>query len=237
MYNPSEYDHGPLRQAVSAAIRVHQPAMALIWGGMEFLRGEIREMPPMVTDRVDCATLANWRELVHGGGQATLRRRVGSLVEAAGYEFRMRGASGATLVVGETDARVLRRVLRVKNVHVIPNGVDVPDTIVASRSLLPTVMFTGVMSFEPNIVAAMHFADEIWPAVHEQLPEAVFQIVGRNPGPKIIALSSRPGIEVHADVESVQSLLSQAWLAVARCEWAPESRTRFSRRGPSGRQR
>jgi glycosyltransferase involved in cell wall biosynthesis len=127
----------------------------------------------------------------------------------------MRRASDATVVVGETDAWVLQRIFGVANVHVIPNGVDVPETIEDKRSLRPTVMFTGVMSFHPNIVAVMHFADEIWPAVRERIPEAVFQIVGRNPVPEILALASRPGIEVHADVESVHSYLARAWLAVA----------------------
>lgn len=215
MYNPSQYDHEPLRKAVAQAIRVHEPALALLWGGMEFLRGEIPEMPTMVSDRVDCWTLANWRELFHSSGQITLRRRLSSLAYAAGYEFRMRRASGATLVVGETDAQVLRRILGVRNVHVIPNGVDVPYAIGASRSLHPTVIFTGVMSFQPNIIAAIHFADKIWPAVHERLPDAIFQIVGRNPVPEIVALGSRRSIEVHADVESVQSFLARSWLAVA----------------------
>jgi glycosyl transferase family 1 len=215
MFNPSQYDHEPLRKAVTEAIRVHQPTLALLWGSTEFLRGEIPEMPAMVTDRVDCSTLANWRELFHRGAHLALRHRLSSLAYAAGYEFRMRRASGATVVVGETDAWVLRRVFGVKNVHVIPNGVDVPDTIGGSRSRQPTVIFTGVMSFPPNIVAVMHFADDIWPAVRERIPEAVFQIVGRSPVPEIVALGSRLGIEVHADVESVHSFLSRAWLAVA----------------------
>jgi glycosyltransferase involved in cell wall biosynthesis len=182
---------------------------------MEYLREEIPEMPTMVSDRVDCGTLANWRDLFHGGAQTTLRRRLSNLVQAAAYEFRMRHASGATVVVGEADAQVLRRILGVTNVHVIPNGVDVPGAIVGGRSLHPTVMFTGVMSFQPNIVAALHFADEIWPAIHERVSNAVFQIVGRNPVPEIVALGLRPGIEVHADVENVQSFLARAWVAVA----------------------
>ena len=215
MFHPSQYDHEPLRTAVTEAIRVHNPALALLWGSMEFLRDEIPDMPRMVTDRVDCSTLANWRELFHGGSQATLRRRVSGLADAAGYEFRMRRASDATVVVGETDAWVLRRIVGVANVHVIPNGVDVPDEIPEQRSVLPTVMFTGVMNFHPNIVAVMHFADEIWPAVRKRIPNAVFQIVGRSPVPEIVALGSRPGIEVHADVASVRSYLARAWLAVA----------------------
>jgi glycosyltransferase involved in cell wall biosynthesis len=215
MYNPSQYDHGPLRIAVAEAVAVHNPALVLLWGGMDYLRDEIPEMPPMVSDRVDCWTLANWRQLFHRRGQIPVRRRLGSLAYAARYEFRMRRSSGATVVVGERDAEVLRRVLRVRNVHVIPNGVDVPDRIAVSRSPNPTVMFTGIMSFQPNIDAVMHFVDNVWPEIRRRIPDAVFQIVGRSPVPEIKALGSRPNIEVHADVESVQLFLARAWLAIA----------------------
>ena len=121
----------------------------------------------------------------------------------------------ATVVVGDADARVLRRIIGVRNVHVIPNGVDIPDIGSVKRSLHPTVMFTGVMKYQPNMDAALYFANELWPAVRERVPHAVFQIVGRSPAPAIVELASRPGIEVVADVESVQTYLAQAWLAVA----------------------
>jgi glycosyltransferase involved in cell wall biosynthesis len=119
------------------------------------------------------------------------------------------------VVVGDTDAAVLRRLIRVKNVHVIPNGVDVSPAVDIERSPHPTVMFTGVMSYQPNIDAVMYFANQIWPAIHEQLPNAVFQIIGRSPVPEVLALRARPGIEIHADVPSVQEYLARAWLAVA----------------------
>ena len=77
------------------------------------------------------------------------------------------------------------------------------------------MVFTGVMSYQPNIDAVNYFADKIWPVIHRRIPDAVFQIVGRSPGPEITALGLRPGVEVHADVESVQTFLAQAWLAVA----------------------
>jgi glycosyltransferase involved in cell wall biosynthesis len=76
-------------------------------------------------------------------------------------------------------------------------------------------MFTGVMTYPPNIDAVLYFADQIWPAVHQRVPDAVFQIVGRSPTPEIVALGRRPGIEVHADVESIPACLARAWLAVA----------------------
>jgi len=71
------------------------------------------------------------------------------------------------------------------------------------------------MAYQPNVDAALYFADQVWPAVLERLPDAVFQIVGRSPTPAIAELASRAGIEVVPDVESVQAHLARAWLAVA----------------------
>ena len=215
MYLPAQYDVRPFVKTVAETIRVHRPSVALFWGGMEYLRGAIPEMPISVSDRTDCMTLAAWRALLHARGYAELRGRLSHFVHVARYEFQMRRASVATVVVGDTDARVLSRIIGVRNVLVIPNGVDVPDVRAVKRSLRPLVMFTGVMAYQPNVDAALYFADQVWPAVLERLPDAVFQIVGRSPTPAIAELASRAGIEVVPDVESVQAHLARAWLAVA----------------------
>ena len=215
MYLPSQYDVRPVARTVAEALRVHHPDVTLFWGGMEYLRQHIPAMPPSISDRVDCMTLSAWRQLLHARGWRAFFQCLVHLAYVAWYEFSMRHASRATTVVGNSDAIVLRQLLRVRNVHVIPNGVDVSDSVDIDRSALPTVIFTGVMSFQPNIDAVKYFVEEIWPAVHKRRPDAVFQIVGRCPGPEVIALGTRPGIEVHADVESVQTFLARAWLAVA----------------------
>jgi glycosyltransferase involved in cell wall biosynthesis len=160
-------------------------------------------------------TLSAWRLLLHSHKGSSLRQRLAQFGYLARYEFSMRHASEAMVVVGEADANVLRRFLRVRNVHVLPNGVEVTPPLDVARAPKPTVMFTGVMNYQPNIDAVVYFADEIWDKVRKSVPDAVFQIVGRSPAPEVSALAGRPGIEVHADVESVRAFLTLAWLAVA----------------------
>jgi glycosyltransferase involved in cell wall biosynthesis len=215
MYLPSQYDVRPFVKIVANTIRAHRPSIALFWGGMEYLRAAISDMPVSVSDRVDCMTLTSWRSMVHARGYTELRRQVSHFAHVARYEFQMRRVSAATVVVGEADARVLSQIIGVPNVQIIPNGVDVPEISAAKRSIRPIVMFTGVMSYQPNIDAVLYFADQIWPTVHQRIPDAAFQIVGRSPTPEILELASRLGIEVVANVESVQACLAQAWLAVA----------------------
>jgi glycosyltransferase involved in cell wall biosynthesis len=215
MYLPSQYDVRPFVKIVAQTIRAHHPSLAVFWGGMEYLREEIPEMPISVSDRVDCMTLGAWRALPLARGFSDLRQRLSTFAHVARYEFKMRRESAATVVVGDSDAEVLSRILGVRNVRVIPNGVDMPDVSAIKRSSHPTVMFTGVMTYQPNIEAVLYFAADIWPRVRERVPDAVFQIVGRKPAPEILELASRPGIEVIADVESIQASLAEAWLAVA----------------------
>jgi glycosyltransferase involved in cell wall biosynthesis len=215
MYLPSQYDVGPVLETVSEVLHVHRPRVALLWGGMEYLRREISEMPPAVGDRVDCMTLSAWRQISRARGFTARRRRVSDFVSAVRYELRVRETCSATVVVGEEDARVLRRVLGMKNVHVVPNGVDVPAAVSRNRASRPTVIFTGVLSYQPNIDAVAHFAEDIWPLVRARVPDALFQIVGRSPGPHILAFNAKPGIEIHADVPSVHEFLGRAWLSVA----------------------
>lgn len=215
MYLPSQYDVRPLVKAVTTAVAVHKPALALFWGGMEYLHSLVPGMPVSVSDRVDCMTLSTWRALRHARRYSDARERLANFYYALRYELQMRHESAATVVVGDADARVLRHIIRVPNVRVIPNGVDVPNVGPRQRTSRPTVMFTGVMSYRPNVEAVLYFADEVFLTVRERVPDAVFQIVGRSPAPEIVALAARPGIEIHADVESVQERLAEAWVAVA----------------------
>jgi glycosyltransferase involved in cell wall biosynthesis len=101
-------------------------------------------------------------------------------------------------------------------VQVVPNGVVLGAPARAGdEDPLPTVAFTGVLSYEPNVIAALHLADAIWPRVRARVPDARLVLAGRGPGPEILALASRAGIEVQADVPDMAAVLRRAWLAVA----------------------
>jgi len=215
MYLPSQYDTAPVVATVRDAIHTHRPSAALLWGGMEYLHDEIPTMPPVVGDRVDCMTLTAWRQLKRAHGYGERRRRLSDLAHAVRYELKVRSACAATVVVGEEDARALRRFVGVKNVHVVPNGVDIPALVSEARAARPTVIFTGVLSYQPNVDAVTHFVRDIWPRVRERVPDALFQIVGRAPIPEVAALATNAGVELHADVESVHAFLARAWLSVA----------------------
>jgi len=100
-------------------------------------------------------------------------------------------------------------------ISVVATGVDTRQFTVAppSRTDPPRIVFTGSMDWEPNIDAVEYFCRQILPRVREKKPEAIFQIVGRNPHSKVQRLAGS-SVEVTGSVPSVIPYLSQASVVV-----------------------
>jgi glycosyltransferase involved in cell wall biosynthesis len=69
------------------------------------------------------------------------------------------------------------------------------------------------MDWEPNIDAIDYFCRDIFPNVRAEFPSAVFQIVGRNPHPRVKQLVSR-SVQVTGTVPSVAEYLRDATVVV-----------------------
>lgn len=76
------------------------------------------------------------------------------------------------------------------------------------------MIFTGDLSYLPNIDAAEHFVRGIFPLIRREIPDAVFRIVGRNPGQKVQALKSIPGVEIRGNVADLSDEISIASIYV-----------------------
>lgn len=100
-------------------------------------------------------------------------------------------------------------------ITVVPTGVDTKKFAVAPPSDIrpPRIVFTGSMDWEPNIDAMEYFCQQIWPRVRAAYPEAIFQIVGRNPHPKIQRLACE-SVQVTGTVPSVAEYLRDASLVI-----------------------
>lgn len=211
---PSQFDTGPLQEAAEHAVAAWKPQAALLWQGAEFL-GFAPGFPPTVADRIDCMTLASWRSRHHAATKRLWLSALSAVRAYAAYERRLVRAFPATVVVGEDDARALRLLTGSQTVHVIPNGVAAPPEADGGEGAAPTVAFTGVLDYPPNVDAVRHFARAVWPGVRAAVPGARFVIAGLRPLPEVHALAREAGIEVRADVPDIFSVLREAWVAVA----------------------
>ncbi len=218
---PSQYDPRPLAAAVDPLVAGLRPRAALLWAGAEHL-GFRPGFPPAVADRIDCMALVAWRGFRAARGPRERLRALSDAWAYARYERRVVRRIPATVVVGEDDARALRRLAgRARpgpgpgSVHVVPNGVALPRADVKREGPRPTVIFSGVMAYRPNAEAADWFAREVWPLVRAEVPAARFAIAGREVTPEVARLAEVPGVEVLGPVPDMTAALGEAWVAVA----------------------
>jgi len=121
------------------------------------------------------------------------------------------------LVTSERERLLLKGMLPHKVIEVVPNGVD--TEMFQETCLQPEIpgriIFTGAMSYYPNVDAVLHFAQHCWPLIRTQMPGATWQIVGSNPSPEIWQLAKLPGVTVTGSVPDVRPYLTTAAVVIA----------------------
>jgi glycosyltransferase involved in cell wall biosynthesis len=94
---------------------------------------------------------------------------------------------------------------------VVPNGVDTTFWSRTTRTLgTDGIVFTGAMSYAPNVDTAVHLARVILPLVRREIPTARLTIVGRDPTPAVLATAELPGVTVTGYVDDVRPYLEGA---------------------------
>ena len=149
------------------------------------------------------------RALLAGG----IRRRLllGEAARVRGFEATEYPRFRRIVVVSDADREALLAVDDRLPITVIPNGVDVeayaPDT--ATVRDRDRIVFTGVMSYAPNVSAAELLARRVFPRVRAARPSARLAIVGRSPAPRVSALAG-PGVEVTGAVPDIRPWLTSS---------------------------
>jgi polysaccharide biosynthesis protein PslH len=134
------------------------------------------------------------------------------------YERSIAEHATCALVSTEREARLLRAIAPAALVEVVPNGVDTEyfsSTATPRAPGSPTIIFTGDMSYFPNIQAVRWFAEEVLPLISGAVPGVRFVIAGRNPGPAVRSLARQDGVEVTGSVPDIRKHLDRATVAVA----------------------
>lgn len=149
---------------------------------------------------------SGWLRRWYMGHQARKMRRFES---AAGQYF------DGVIAVSQADKDRFLADYGWQHVQVIDTAVDtdyfqpVPQPSEAHR-----VVFVGSLDWLPNADGIRFFVDRIWPRILEQVPQAHFQVVGRNPAPALLRLQQRPGVEIVGTVPDVRPYLAQAAVVV-----------------------
>lgn len=141
---------------------------------------------------------------------------VGHALRKGLYERAFGPGLDRVWVVSRPDALAMRLVSGVRNVDVIPNGVDAehyapPAGIEDDGAAL---IFWGRLDFGPNIQALEWFTTHVWPALRAEEPSVELRVFGFKPGPEVRSMSTLPGVSVIADRADIREDVARAGVVV-----------------------
>lgn len=123
---------------------------------------------------------------------------------------------GAVVFVSPNDAAFAAGLLTRERVEVIPNGVDAevfrPSVVPRGPGRPLRLLFTGVLNFDPNLVAAMFLINELLPALSV---EVELTLAGRTPPPSLVVAAESVGVRVIPNPPSMVEIYQDADVLVA----------------------
>jgi sugar transferase (PEP-CTERM/EpsH1 system associated) len=117
-------------------------------------------------------------------------------------------------IISEQDRRLIYHP-NAGSIRVIPNGIDssyfLPNMPVEKQY---DVLFTGNMSYPPNVEGACRLVNEVLPLVKKKLPNIRVLIAGANPSQAVRALAG-PAVTVSGWLEDMREAYSSSAVFVA----------------------
>ena len=159
-----------------------------------------------------------WRRRAQHSGNALSRWYNGMQARRMlEYEGRVSRAAGHIVAVSETDAREMRDLFHVKQISVIPTGVNVeyfkrPDAPTGTKTAM---VFVGSMDWMPNVDGMVWFVREVLPIIRRGRPGSTVTIAGRLPPAEIRRLAEEdPQIRVTGTVPEIRPYLWESALSI-----------------------
>ncbi len=119
------------------------------------------------------------------------------------------------LTVTHQDTRLLHRFSGINHITYFPRGIDMPPE--QSTPCRPnSILFVGSFSHQPNVDAALHLIEKIFPIVKQSCSDATLDIIGAHaPNELITASLKQSGVSVLGYVEDVLPYLQSHSLFAA----------------------
>jgi sugar transferase (PEP-CTERM/EpsH1 system associated) len=166
---------------------------------------DLYEFPKIIAPH-DCVSL-RWYEHFKKSGNIFSKLMYGIYwIEAKHFESKIYRKFEGCVVVAPRDREALMSHVPELDIFVIPNGVDCeffkPEAIgVDSRDII----FTGNMSYPPNVDAVLFFYKQIFPHIRKVMPDVKFYVVGSSPIEEIKELDKDDNVVVTGYVEDIRS--------------------------------
>jgi sugar transferase (PEP-CTERM/EpsH1 system associated) len=168
---------------------------------------------PAVIDLIDVDS-QKWLDYaqMRGGWRRWLYRVEGRRLRS--LEQSLPAWAQAVTLVSRAEVDIYQSFCAPGSIHAVTNGVDLDYFQPAPPSSEESCVFVGAFDYPPNIDGACWFAQDVWPQIRRQRPEARLWLVGRRPVPAVQRLAALPGIEVVGAVADVRPFVARAALAV-----------------------
>jgi polysaccharide biosynthesis protein PslH len=125
------------------------------------------------------------------------------------------GFEGATVVSELERKRVLSIAPQNVPVRVVPNGVAVSAMLQDfGKPERGRLVFSGPLSYGPNLQGMQYFLGEIYPLVQAQYPSVHLSITGRQDEELIAGLPQRDGVVFTGFLDDIRPTVAQSWGAV-----------------------
>ncbi|MDQ4142712.1 MAG: glycosyltransferase family 4 protein [Actinomycetota bacterium] len=198
-----------VRSALMDEIASFSPDVVHVTTGSLAATGRYLEGVPAILAALDAwhLNVEAWAEQARGLRRAILRTEAQRVRVFETTDF---GLFRSVVVVTEEDKQALQALEPGLRVEVIPNGVDVDKFAPKNTPQRKPgrILFTGVMSYAPNVAAAETLARKVLPIVRRDHPDAHLVIIGRQPNSRVQALAELEGVEVTGEVDEMEPWLS-----------------------------
>jgi glycosyltransferase involved in cell wall biosynthesis len=150
-------------------------------------------------------------------GEHSLSRRAFNTLEylkCRPFEQRLWRKVDACAVPSDREAGLIRKKAPATPTAVVPNAVD-PDYFTPSSAPpeRDTLIFTGLLSYRPNLDAATYLVNEILPLIQRERPGVTLTIVGDGHAVDMAKLK-RPNVTVTGRVDDVRPYMHRAAVSV-----------------------
>lgn len=217
------YRQSRMQHWVDQRIEKHQLERVFVYSSAmaQYVQGERYQSLHRVIDFVDVDS-EKWREYSERRiwPMSWLYRRESRQLLA--YDRRLASEFNASVFVSASEAALFRQLAPEAKARVshINNGVDNHYFDPAEKHQnpypdAPVLAFTGAMDYWANVDAVSWFAQQVFPQIQQQLPNARFYIVGARPADAVLKLANKPGIEVTGSVEDIRPYIACADVIVA----------------------